>query len=632
MTASKKILTFIITLAVVSCLRVAASSASEDSIVLLQRALERGEMDYQTALNYKLDAIFNKKKLPKAYQSDVPLKSATGVIHEAVQNGHLLYRDNQYILSRPTEGADEDYYGIGVAVWSYDSPGGHFKIHYTEDNTNGDAVYDSDGNQGTVPQYVTDLVGYLENSWDQIVTGMSYTEPPPDGAAGGDGRLDVYLMDMSSYGYTNTGDVYIAIENDFAGFPENLDPDQRQGDQKVTAAHEFFHTSQLEYTTNFTANLWWMEAAAVWVEDIVYPEVKDYLNYVGFKYDDANDNGQWDNGETWYKIDGVTEGGASGRPARWFDFTSYPLNSTDNTHEYGTSIFARYLAGSYGNGVISSIWERIGNGDTALSAISNELLSRGTTLSATFSLFQAANYRRDYSDGDYYPLIMHEATRASYPWSISGTVDHLSSRFYAFKPDGTSSTLTLLFTDMNSGSLAVKLVLTRTSGGYDEQDIALDSSSTQYQVNGFGADSTYSKVVAIIINASSSLDGQAYEISSDIGGTLSDDGGGGGGGGCFIATAAYGSYLAEEVRVLRKFRDTRLLTNSAGKMFVRYYYEFSPPVADYISRHAALRTAARFMLTPVVFAVKYPSCSLIFAGLLLLVLFCRKHSTTDNCL
>lgn len=82
-------------------------------------------------------------------------------------------------------------------------------------------------------------------------------------------------------------------------------------------------------------------------------------------------------------------------------------------------------------------------------------------------------------------------------------------------------------------------------------------------------------------------------------------------GGCFIATADYGSRMAREVVVLRNFRDNVLLTNSLGKSFVKFYYNLSPSLADYMGKHEILRAATRLALTPAVYGVKYPRTSIL---------------------
>ena len=78
---------------------------------------------------------------------------------------------------------------------------------------------------------------------------------------------------------------------------------------------------------------------------------------------------------------------------------------------------------------------------------------------------------------------------------------------------------------------------------------------------------------------------------------------GGGSGGCFIATAAYGSYLEPQVKMLRAFRDDVLLQHAWGRAFVDFYYTVSPSLADVIADHEWLRAVTRWSLTPMVVAV-----------------------------
>ena len=100
---------------------------------------------------------------------------------------------------------------------------------------------------------------------------------------------------------------------------------------------------------------------------------------------------------------------------------------------------------------------------------------------------------------------------------------------------------------------------------------------------------------------------------------------------CFIATAAYGSYLDPHVEALRGFRDEYLLTNAAGRNFVEWYYDNSPAVAEYVSQHDGLRLVVRLLLTPVVYGIIYPVTALmLLTGIISLLMWKRHYNKSMN--
>lgn len=90
---------------------------------------------------------------------------------------------------------------------------------------------------------------------------------------------------------------------------------------------------------------------------------------------------------------------------------------------------------------------------------------------------------------------------------------------------------------------------------------------------------------------------------------------------CFIATAAYGSPLEKNVKVLRSFRDQILLKTSVGQLFVKAYYLLSPPLAKWIGQSASRRSVARTVLTPLVLLTTFLMEQPFLFGLFVLLIF-----------
>ena len=73
------------------------------------------------------------------------------------------------------------------------------------------------------------------------------------------------------------------------------------------------------------------------------------------------------------------------------------------------------------------------------------------------------------------------------------------------------------------------------------------------------------------------------------------------GGGCFITTAIYSP---KEVQLFKNFRDDYLNKFLTGRKIMALYYEYSPPIANYISQHEDAKILTRSLLQPMLSELK----------------------------
>ncbi len=73
---------------------------------------------------------------------------------------------------------------------------------------------------------------------------------------------------------------------------------------------------------------------------------------------------------------------------------------------------------------------------------------------------------------------------------------------------------------------------------------------------------------------------------------------------CFLATAAYGASWVAQVQALRWLRDAYLAGSPLGREFVRFYYTYSPPLADVVRHQPVLRGMVRVVLQPLAQVVR----------------------------
>lgn len=491
------------------------------------------------------------------------------------------------------------------------SSGRHFRIHYA--TSGADAPPMTDANLNFTPDWVEQVATTYEEVYS-FYQNLDYRLPDTSSAP-----YDIYLLDLaprSLYGETisttalpapgflNAYGSFMQIDNNFTDSKfvnASGGPYAPLQSLQITAAHEFHHA--IQYSYNYYFDVWYGEATSTWFEDEKYDSVNQLYNYL----------------PAWFTKSDSSLDLAVGSDA---------LNTGAG---YSRWLFNRYLAERFGTGIIRDIWQSLapynspdGRADVPMAPVLNTLLSGSynSNLSTEFFGFAKRVYLRDWSSHTTEISRIHfevpVATYGSYPVNSSTkpqpriTLPHYSFAYYKFVPSSSVTVLTL--TVSKTSGINVVLFLNR-NGLVTE--IPVNSDGATYTVPGFSQLNPATDEVALLLANTTSVDNHIATFSTDGNSpvvaepTQGTAGGGGSSSGCFIATAAYGSYLHPQVQLLRDFRDNYLLTNRPGQALVALYYRISPPIADYIAQHALLRLVVRLLLTPLVAVIAHPLLSLL---------------------
>lgn len=578
---------------------VTASAGTLDDYYLQQFGAAKSDQLQKAILSVSTDA-------QESARCGMPLKKGLR------RDWNLLEASTQKILAKQLASP------VLASPATYASPAGHFTVHYATTGTDAPPPTDVSGVIG-VPDWVETVAATFEAVYASY--GSLGYQPAPTAAGA---PYDIYLLDLapegfygvttsdqlaSSTSYPNAITSWIELDNNYTDniyHPATYLPLQSL---QITAAHEYHHAIQYGY--NYYFDTWYAEATSTWMEDELYDGVNQLYNYI---------------------------------PA-WFSNSRKPLDLAVGADAvtvgagYGRWIFNRYLAEKHTPAMIRTAWETLvplpspgGGADIPMVPVLDSLLSSsyGTSLGNDFFGFAKRVYQRDWITHisetskipDYSPITTYPVTTTTVV-NTSVTLSHYSFACYTFTPSfGAPTNLALTVT----GTTGIKATAFIKSGSSITEYPFSTVNGTTVTIPGFKSSS---EAVLLVANTTDVDNHQVY-FSTD--GTLAaateptttpatSTSGSSSGGGCFIATAAYGSYLHPQVQQLRHFRDNYLLTNIPGRAFVTLYYHYSPPLAEFIARHPFLRSVTRLFLTPIIIAVVHPvaaGTTLLLTGSLLL--------------
>jgi methionine-rich copper-binding protein CopC len=366
------------------------------------------------------------------------------------------------LLARPTPGqgaSGELEYEVPEATpWCSD----HFCVHYVTTTTDRPSLKDTNANG--VPDYVETMGAVFEHVYAVENGDLGWNPPKSDGsrgcengpAAGCAGKTDVYIKevgDQGIYGYSapdpgQSGSkqfAYLVMDNDYnsSQFPQyggNALPPM-----EVTAAHEYNHVLQFNY--DIDEQTWLFEATATWMEDRVYTDVNDYVQYLS----------------PWAQMTSV--------PLTYFSFDG---NDPLNVKVYGDVVWNRWIESHYGPDVVRDTWGlslNVTPKSFAPAAFNAALGTKGSSFYDAFARFatDTAEWRASdtpFAEGATFPDVDRQSSSdSSLPITLvanrssgSGNLDHTAYTLLDIQPTKNAPKATFAVSTPRGTHMAIALV------------------------------------------------------------------------------------------------------------------------------------------------------------------------------
>jgi hypothetical protein len=441
----------------------------------------------------------------------------------------LAYRDlsgtdrehADVILARPSEGsADEHGDGWQNGLQESVACSTNFCFHWVSQSD--DAIALGDGDANGFPDYIDTAAAVFEQVRGIVHSPpLSFRPPKSDQTSnpnGGNNKVDIYFTDTGAegtYGYCTSDDPnldhlggsysfydvsgYCVLDNDFS--PAQFDTGVNGiAAMQVTAAHEYFHIVQYAY--DVAEDKWLMEGSAVWMEDVVFDEINDYLQYLD-----------------------VSQMEVPGIPLDFSSTADIPIAQT----KYGAFLWFRFLqdhvltdnSGNPTTAFMQQIWQNADSTRGAASdqysiqAVKSMLAGRQVDFATAYTTFGVANLfpASFYEEGAIYASLAGPSgltgtlTRRKPTRTLRGLLDHLTTAYVQFRPgkgSRASSRIRLAINAPNPGTTeggTGSLIFLYTDGTGTHEQFTLNSSGDLNLTAPFGR-GTVSSVIVVLSNAS----------------------------------------------------------------------------------------------------------------------------------